>query len=79
MAELVILLLALPGVLASADGLRFRGAVWRAAGYPRPVWIGLILALPFLGWIGGLIYFIGVRPNLTRSARPPWSPLASGA
>jgi len=80
MTILVLLLLALPGVLAAVDAVRIPDAVWRGAGYRKPVWIGLIVLLPCLGWLGALIYFVGIRPSLGRSARRHrTTPLASGA
>jgi hypothetical protein len=80
MTILVLLMLALPGILAAADAVRIPEAVWRGAGYRKPVWIGLIVLLPLLGVLGALLYFVGARPSLGRSARRSQAtPFAPGA
>ena len=71
MTRLVLLLLALPGILAAVDAVRIPAAVWRGAGYRTSVRIVLIVLLPVLGWIGALVYFVGVRPSLGRPVRRP--------
>lgn len=79
MTIVVLLMLALPGILAAADAVRIPDAVWRGAGYRKPVWIGLIVLLPWLGVVGALLYFVAVRPCLAWSARRPRAtPLAPG-
>jgi len=69
MTALVLLLLALPGIVAAVDAAWIPAAVWRGAGYRNPVRIALIVLLPVLRWLGALIYFVAIRPRLGRPRR----------